>query len=73
MKEHTVWHVMIHGKYRQNNGMGISYTIRGGKSFQLQLGTQSCCAISNQIVSQISWQHIVALVAVGTRTRKQEV
>jgi len=70
MKEYIVWHEMIHGKFRQNNGMGISYTIRGGNRFQLQLGTQSCWAISIQIVSQISWQHIVAVVAVGTRTRK---
>ena len=63
---------MIHGKYRQNNGLDKSYTIQGRKSFQLQLGTQSCCTISIPIVSQISWQHTVAVVAVGTRTKKQE-
>jgi len=39
MKEYIVWHEMIHGTYRQNNGIYISYTIQGGNSFQLQLGT----------------------------------
>jgi hypothetical protein len=72
MKEYIVWHDMFHGKYRQNNGMDISYTIQGRNSFQLRLGTQSCRAISIQIVSQISWQYIVALVAVGTKTKKKK-
>jgi len=72
MKECIVWHEMIHGKYRQNNGVDISYSIQGRNSFQLQLGTLSCCAISIQILSQISWQHTVAVVAVGTRTKKQK-